>query len=121
MMDVTYKLVKKSLDAAALRQKVIANNIANINTKGFKKSDVVFEEKLRNEIDRISLNSDYVDSLEPQVVKDESTSFRTDGNNVDIDNEMSNMAANSIMYNALVSQLNTKLSIMRYVISEGRK
>jgi flagellar basal-body rod protein FlgB len=46
MENITYELLKKSLDAAALRQRVIAHNIANINTKGFKRSDVVFEEKL---------------------------------------------------------------------------
>jgi flagellar basal-body rod protein FlgB len=44
-----------------------------------------------------------------------------DGNNVDVDVEMGNNAANSILYNTLITQLNTKYSVLRHVISEGRK
>jgi len=119
--DITYKLLKKSLDASALRQRVIANNIANINTKGFKKSDVVFEETLKGEMKRYVNNPDTAKSVKPEVIKDETTGFRQDGNNVDIDLEMSNMAANNIQYNTLVTQLNSRLSLLKYVISEGRK
>ena len=112
MEDLTYGLIKKSLDASALRQKVIANNISNINTKNFKRSDVVFEDVL---------NGEPIDSVEPQVAKDSSTSMREDGNNVDIDYEMTNMAANEILYNTMITQLNTKYSILRYSIEEGSK
>lgn len=121
MSDITYKLIKKSLDVGALRQRVIANNIANVNTKGFKRSEVVFEEALKEELKKSQSVQMSIDNAEPEIVKDESTSFRMDGNNVDIDIEMSNMAANSIMYNTLVTQLNTRLSVLRHVISEGRK
>jgi flagellar basal-body rod protein FlgB len=121
MGDVVYKLLKKSLDASALRQRVTDNNIANINTKGFKRSEVVFEEKLNAEINKQNLSGKNLESVDAEVVTDNSTSFRTDGNNVDIDREMANMAANNILYNTLVTQVNTKIGIMRYVISEGRK
>ncbi|KPU44684.1 flagellar basal body rod protein FlgB [Oxobacter pfennigii] len=121
MSDLTYKLIKKTLDAGALRQKVIANNIANINNKNFKRSDVVFEETLKDELNRIGRDKDKVDSLKPEVIKDESSNIRMDGNNVDIDTEMSNMAANNILYNTMITQLNTKLSVLRHIISEGRK
>jgi len=120
MADIAYKIIKKSMDAAALRQKVIANNLANINTKGFKRSEVAFEEILRKEIKNSGGGLSRIESLEPQIIKDESTSMRSDGNNVDIDIEMSNMAANNILYNTLVTQLNTKLSTLRYVINGGR-
>lgn len=118
MEDIAYKLIKKSLDAASLRQKVISHNIANINTRGYKRSEVVFEDELKETLKR---NVGNVDAIEPEVVVDNSTSMREDGNNVDIDLEMSNMAANNILYNTLVSQANYKLSMMRFVISEGRK
>jgi flagellar basal-body rod protein FlgB len=121
MGDAVYKLLKKSLDTSALRQRVTANNIANINTKGFKRSEVVFEEKLSEELNKQNTNIDKLESVDAEVVTDNSTSFRTDGNNVDIDREMANMAANNILYNTLISQVNTKIGIMRYVISEGRK
>ena len=116
--DVTYSLIKRSMDAASLRQKVIAQNIANINTRGYKRYDVVFEDMLKDEINKGSSN---IENIEPQVVRDESTSMREDGNNVDIDFEMSNQAANNLFYSALVSQANYKLGIMRSVITEGRE
>jgi flagellar basal-body rod protein FlgB len=120
MSDTTYKILKKSLDASALRQRVIAHNIANINTKGFKRSEVVFEDKLNQEMKRRGSVTN-IDEIQPEVIQDNSTSMREDGNNVNIDLEMANMSANNILYNTLITQLNTKLGIMRYVISEGRK
>lgn len=118
MGDFAYQLIKKSLDASALRQKVISHNLANINTRGFKRSEVIFEDELK---DKLKSNGNNLDSIEPEVVKDESTSMRLDGNNVDLDYEMSNQAANSLLYYTLVSQANAKIGMMRYVISEGRK
>ncbi len=43
--------------------------------------------------------------------------MRTDGNNVDIDNEMVNNSANALMYNALVTQVNNRLATTRYIIN----
>lgn len=119
MSDLAYDLIKKELDATSLRQSVIANNIANINTSNFKGSDVVFEDKLKDAIDTYGQNTD-LSSVEPEVVQDNSTSFREDGNNIDIDKEMTEMTQNNIMFDALVNQLDTKMGIMRYVITEGK-
>lgn len=123
----TYELLKKSLDASSLRGKVIANNIANINTKGYKKYTVSFEENLKESMDDIELkttDSRHINDGSPfgeiKIEKDTSRSMREDGNNVDIDNEMANQAANNLMYNALISQVNSRLAMERYVIKEGR-
>lgn len=56
-----------------------------------------------------------------KIEQDTSRSMREDGNNVDIDNEMTNQAANSLMYNALISQVNSRIALERYVINEGRR
>ena len=53
--DSTMQLLKSGLDASALRGKVIANNMSNINTEDFKRSYVSFEENLKSEIDKFSL------------------------------------------------------------------
>ena len=123
----TYSLLKNSMDASALRGKVIANNIANINTKGYKKLYVTFEETLNGSMDRNTLKTDNKKHLqtgssngEIAVQRDESTSARQDGNNVDIDLEMTNQAANTLMYNALVKQVNSKLSLTSYIIRGGK-
>lgn len=125
--QVVYNLIKKGLDASSERSKVISNNIANVNTKGFKRSYVTFEENLNDSINNLEMketNSRHMqDSAgygEVQTKTDTSSSMREDGNNVDIDNEMSNEAANSLMYYALISQANTRISQEKYVIEGGK-
>lgn len=122
-----YNLLKEGLDASSLRGKVIANNIANLNTQGYKKYTVSFEENLNKSIDDISLkttNDKHIkdDSTDGdiRVQQDTSGSMREDGNNVDVDNEMANQAANTMMYNALISQVNSRISLERYIIKDGR-
>lgn len=130
--ETTFLLLKRSLDASSERARVIANNIANVNTKNFKASRVIFEEKLGEALKgnsvSLAVTRDYhigddsnASGLNYEVVKDKSTSMRLDGNNVDIDNEMSNLAANTILYDTLISQANSRISMRRYVISEGRR
>ncbi len=124
--EASMQLIKSGLDASALRGKVISNNMANINTENFKKSYVSFEENLTNATNEFSLkrtkkahlNGELNDSL-ISVKEDNSTSMRTDGNNVDMDLEKVNQAANTLMYNALITQANSKLSMTKSVISGG--
>ncbi|HEY8889991.1 MAG TPA: flagellar basal body rod protein FlgB [Clostridium sp.] len=123
----TYDLLKKSMDASALRSKVSANNIANINTKNYKALYVTFEETLNDNMAADTMKTDNSKHIqagsssgEITVNRDETTSARQDGNNVDIDLEMTNQAANTLMYDALVSQVNSKISLTSYVIGGGR-
>ena len=124
--DTTYSFIKQGLDASSLRSKVIANNISNINTAGYKKFKVTFEENLKSDgkLDVNKTRNKHMDINNSQstisVVKDESSSMREDGNNVDLDLEKVNQAANTLMYNALITQANNKLSQSNYVISGGR-
>jgi len=125
--DDTYSLLKKSLDASALRSKVSANNIANINTKNYKKLYVTFEDTLNDSMAADTMKTDNSKDIQAgnsngtiTVKRDESTSERQDGNNVDIDLEMTNQAANSLMYDALVTQVNSKISLTSYIIGGGK-
>lgn len=122
----SYELIKKSLNASSLRGKTIANNIANINTKGYKRFNVSFEETLKDNMDNFSMKrtnemhlKDGQDFGEIGVKQDTSSSMREDGNNVDLENEKVNQAANTLMYNTLISQANSRLSSLRYVITGG--
>lgn len=121
-----YDLIKKGLDASSLRSKVIANNIANINTKGYKKYSVSFEDTLNvhmNEINMKTTDERHINPIpdkgEISIQQDTASSMREDGNNVDIDSEMANQAANTLLYNAMISQINNRLSNERYVITGG--
>ncbi|MGL5868025.1 flagellar basal body rod protein FlgB [Clostridium chrysemydis] len=123
----TYDLIKEGLDAASVRSKAIANNIANINTKDYKRDVVSFEENLKNETMKLSLKKTnpkhFGDSNSEgniKVSKDMTTSMRSDGNNVDLDIEKTNQAANQLKYNALVEMASGKLNNLNLVIRGGR-
>ncbi|GAW92913.1 flagellar basal body rod protein FlgB [Calderihabitans maritimus] len=128
-----FQVLEKALEAASLRQQAISHNLANVNTPGFKKAYVTFEEDLKRALGmqkKIELEQTHprhlpmpvsLRQVEPQVQRDHSTSLRNDGNNVDIDEEMAKLAMNTINYNAAVQLLNARLGMLRYAINEGRK
>ena len=118
----TYSLVKQGLNAAALRSETISNNIANVNTEGYKAFKVVFEENYRENFN-LSLNTSNERHLGGtdkagtiSTVRDASTSMNENGNNVDLDLEKVNQATNTLMYNALITRANGKISSMKNVI-----
>lgn len=127
MSDLSYQLIKNGLDAASARQKAISANIANVNTPGYKSEKIDFESELRKALgkDGIAMDKTHenhlggatASSVSHKTVKSEASSMNDTGNNVDIDREMVDLAANEIYYNALVAQLNKKLSNMNYVIN----
>ena len=131
--DGTMTVLEKALDTASVRQSVIAHNVANINTPGYKRSIVSFEEYLQQALGtkkkmQITANrpghlkgAKQLADVEPQVQVDRSSSLRKDGNNVNMDVEMAQLAANSINYQTAVNRLNGKISAFRYVINEGRR
>lgn len=130
MDDLTSNLLKISLTASAKRTNVIAHNIANAETAGFKASSVVFEDNLKKALQKqaISLtttNAKHIGASASEklieVKTDTSTSMNEDGNNVDVDLQMTNLAANFILYSTLISQINSRLSMTHYVITGGNK
>jgi len=123
----TYNLIKEGISASNVRSKAISNNMANINTANYKRFNVVFEDNINGiaetNLELKTTNSKHLTDSGTDgnitIEKDESTSMRTDGNNVDLDIEKVNQAANTMKYNALVQQANGKLSTIKYVISGG--
>jgi flagellar basal-body rod protein FlgB len=103
-------LLVKSLDASMLRSRTIANNIANINTPGYQRVDVSFEDELRKALDQGKLrgmqtNSKHlplgkmdISGLSPKVQKPVDPTLPSGVNNVDIDMEMAKLAENQIMF-----------------------
>lgn len=112
----TFQVLHKAMDAASLRQKVIAHNIANINTPGYKRAYVSFEESLQKAL----AGGKGLAEVTPQVKRDRSTSNRWDGNNVNLEAEMAQLAMNTINYNLAVNRLNGKLNMLSYIINGGR-
>ncbi len=94
------KILEKSLDASLARNEVIAQNIANVDTPGYKRRTVKFEEYLsdalkgssfkgfRTNSRHIPIGEDSIDSVGIKVEQDyKELSMRLDGNNVDVEAE----------------------------------
>ncbi len=122
-------ILEKALDAAWMRNEAISNNIANVNTPGYKKSYVRFEELLSDAADKfqisgikkdprfIPIGKDTKVTVTPQIAQESFTSMRRDGNNVDVDVEMAELAKNSIKYNALIAQMTKEFGKIKLAIN----
>lgn len=134
--DQTLQLLAKSLDALSARQAAISNNIANVETPNYKAIDVAFENSLRKAIrqneslaltrtdpkhmDRNGNTAQQLQKLEPQPYTRTQTSMRKDGNNVDVETEMVQLAETAMRYEALTVLASKKLALMRLVAQESR-
>lgn len=106
-------LVSRLMDVAALRNDVIAQNVANVNTPGYQAMQVQFEEELAR---AMAQNGDRGTTVKPQVVAGGGAMPRSDGNNVDIDQEMGRLHKNSILFQLFAQFLSTQLSQYRSAI-----
>lgn len=118
---MTYDLLKTALNVSSLRQETISSNISNVNTPGYKANKVLFEQYLNNSNNSKTLRRTHDNHLGNQsagtiVQKQDNLSVQDNGNNVDIDYEMAALSANNVYYDAVVSQLNSKYSMLRTVI-----
>ena len=101
----------KLLNATAMRQRVLAQNIANVNTPGYHRQDVAFEEHLAGKLDGSTPIA-----IAPQVFELEGLEERADGNNVDIDKEIGALNRNAMMYQTRVQVLSSRLAQMQHAI-----
>ena len=122
----------KGLSASWQRNAVIRNNIANVETPGFKASYLEFESLFKKAAEEggfvgtrthekhIPIGRGDINDVRPMIFQNRELSMRADGNNVDIESENVRMAQNSIYYNTLMEKLNSEIRRLRMAISEGR-
>jgi len=125
-------LIQRGLAASWQRNAVIRNNIANVETPGFKASYLEFESLLARSIQESGFVGTQThsghrqfgvgnfDNIQPMIHQSRALSMRADGNNVDIESENVKLAQNSIFYNTLIERLNSELRRLRLAITEGR-
>ncbi len=116
-------VLDKAADASWTRNEIIANNIANVNTPGYKRQDLNFEDELERALGDSRYKS--MDAkvsglrnkkLQARVVNDYSNfSYRYDKNNVDIDTENVTLAANQVKYQGLMAGLKSEFSNLQSV------
>ena len=123
-------LLKKNLDFKGQRNLIISSNISNINTPGYKSQDINFKEQLKSVMETrggLSLkithenhfgpSNEAIRSLKPEVFEEDHAA-RSDGNNVNLDNEMAKLAENQIMYNATVQLMAKRGSTVKSAVTE---
>jgi len=134
-----FKVLEGALNVSNMRHRVITNNIANVDTPNFRRSEVIFESYLKNYLDKAEqknvnkgknkLSMSTTNSRHITEERDEDLPFvgavvkkinkqtmRTDGNNVDIDIEMADMAKNTIYYQAVAQRVNGYFATLKSVI-----
>lgn len=132
MMDLfsgTINTLQQSLNYASIKNQTIASNIANVDTPNYKSKEVVFKDVLQGELSNTltakrtspkHLPFENEQNLSYKIVQRNNTFFNHNGNNVDIDKEMAELAENQIYYQSLVDRINGKFNSLQTVIKGGR-
>lgn len=132
IFDSTINTLSSALDIRAERQKVLASNIANQETPGYRAKDIDFASELARRIRATPVNAVPVSSTspghipivsrlygEPQVVERPTGLEGFDRNNVGVEGEMVRLSENTIMYNTAVKMLKAKFGMIMSAIKEG--
>ena len=119
-------ILGKAADGAWARNEAISNNIANIDTPGYKRQDVDFQTQLQHALKESkypSLDSKVADAnkhlsrLDARAYTDiPNWSYRMDKNNVDVDNENVELASNQLVYNGITNSIDNEFKNLKLVI-----
>ncbi|HUJ22440.1 MAG TPA: flagellar basal body protein [Bryobacteraceae bacterium] len=96
------------MDLLSARQKLVASNIANADTPGYKTRDLDFQWEVRNAADSAA-----------QAVEVAGLKIKSDGNNVDMDREARLLAENALRFNVASALLRGEINLVRSAIKEG--
>jgi flagellar basal-body rod protein FlgB len=105
-------LLTQVLDTASLRHRVIAQNVSNVNTPGYRRLAVAFEDELAQAL----ASPGGGPAVRPHVVVADGPE-RVDGNTVDIDREMNDLAKNALLYEAAATILTSRVAQYRSAIA----
>lgn len=111
------KLLETGIKVEGLRQNTIASNIANIETPGYRRLDIKFEDML----DKALRSSDPKDlmGIEPEIYQPQNTPIKSNGNDVSLEAEIGEMLKNSLRHTAYVRLLNRKFAQMETAMGVG--
>jgi flagellar basal-body rod protein FlgB len=131
--DVT-NLLFKNLEFRSERQKVISANIANINTPGFKTKDVSFEQELQNVKNKNDLQlkvthknhiaTEIVSGKpmnKPEIFELEGLEEQNDGNNVNLDHQISEMSKNAVLHDAISKSIKKDSTWFKMMVDSSSK
>ena len=113
LLNQHFDLLTRLLTASEQRQRVISNNIANVNTPGFKRLELKFEDALAKEISREDRGQKSVRPASASIQMTAGLPSRADGNNVDIDKEVGQLNKTALLQQMYLQLMGTELDQMR--------
>ncbi len=113
--DSIVDILEAGIRAESLRQKAIANNIANLETPGYRRIDVKFEELLAKAL--YSSGPVDLDKVEPQIYQPNETPVNSNGNDVTLADEVGQMIKNSLRHKAYIRLLDKKYGQIELAIA----
>jgi flagellar basal-body rod protein FlgB len=109
LFDTTQLSLEAALRGSSLRQTLLTDNLANVNTPGYQRKDVDFHATLQQALD----SGQPLDGVSFTPSVDSSRSVRADGSSIDPDQESADLAENSLEYQALVQVEGTRTNILQ--------
>ncbi|HVK61833.1 MAG TPA: flagellar basal body rod protein FlgB [Bdellovibrionales bacterium] len=132
LFDKTTRALGASVNLRQLKNNVISSNIANAETPGYQAKKLDFEDALSRALDVENLNAPNgtvgehfstgpgaISRVKADIYENPDVSVNNDGNTVDVEREMTNLAENSIMYKAAIQLINKKMAALKYAASDG--
>lgn len=118
--NVTLMALQKAWQGTALQLQVIASNIANLETPGYRARRVSFAQRLQRALEAPNLDRlQAIRRVQPEVGIDRSSPARADGNNVQIEHELTQLSKVSLHHRLLTRLLSKKLKMLQAAISGG--
>ncbi len=102
--------IERYMSLLSARQKLVASNIANADTPGYKTKDIDFQSELQNQLE----------ALNPTVVEVDGLKTKSDGNNVSMDREARLLAENALKFAIATNLARSELQTIRSAIEEGK-
>ena len=119
-------ILGKAADGAWARNEAISNNLANVDTPGYKRQDVDFQTQLQHALkaskypsldSKVADASKHLSRLDARAYTDiPNWSYRMDKNNVDVDNENVELASNQLVYNGVTNSIDNEFKNLKLVI-----
>jgi flagellar basal-body rod protein FlgB len=110
MLDPIADKLSRYMDLLSVRQKLVATNIANVDTPNYKTRDIDFASELQSAIN----------TQQPNVMERSDLAAKSDGNNVSLDRESRLLAENALRFNMASSLMKSQLRMVKSAIQEGR-
>ena len=110
MLDPIAGSLERYMDLLGMRQKLVASNIANADTPGYKTKDFDFQQEFRS----------LIAGGTPNITEVTGLTVKNDGNNVDLDRESRLLSENAMRFNVASSLMRTEIREVRDAIAEGK-